>query len=149
MTGGGRSLPHGIPDGEGIKIDRCTVGFQRQAVDRIERLDRNGGRCHDRILAYASGINLNKSIDELVEQVRGWKAAGFKAFKVKVGKPEIEEDVERLAKVREVAGRLPIMVDANQGWDIGKAVRAINAYERFGLTWIEDPSNAAVSIDRN
>jgi L-alanine-DL-glutamate epimerase-like enolase superfamily enzyme len=98
-----------------------------------------GGQCHERILAYASGINLNKSVDELVEQVRGWKAAGFKAFKVKVGKPEIEEDVERLAKVREAAGRLPVMVDANQGWDIGKAVRAINAYERFGLTWIEEP----------
>jgi L-alanine-DL-glutamate epimerase-like enolase superfamily enzyme len=98
-----------------------------------------GGQCHERILAYASGINLNKPVDALVEQVRGWMAAGFKAFKVKVGKPEIEEDVERLAKVRAVAGRLPLMVDANQGWDIGKAVRAINAYAPFGLTWIEEP----------
>jgi L-alanine-DL-glutamate epimerase-like enolase superfamily enzyme len=98
-----------------------------------------GGLCHERVLAYASGMNLGKSLPELVDQVRGWKADGFKAFKIKVGKPEIEEDVERLAKVREVAGRLPVMVDANQGWDIGKAVRAINAYAPLDPHWVEEP----------
>jgi L-alanine-DL-glutamate epimerase-like enolase superfamily enzyme len=97
------------------------------------------GQCHPRVLAYASGINLNKSASELVEQVKGWKAAGFKAFKVKVGKPEIEEDVERLTKVREVAGRLPVMIDANQGWDFAKATRAINAYEHLSPHWVEEP----------
>jgi L-alanine-DL-glutamate epimerase-like enolase superfamily enzyme len=98
-----------------------------------------GGRQHDRMPAYASGINLNKSLDELLDQVRGWKADGFRAFKVKVGKPEIEEDVERLAKVKELTGRMPLMVDANQGWDIGKAARAIAAYAPFDPTWIEEP----------
>lgn len=97
------------------------------------------GQCHDRMLAYASGINLNKSLDELVEQVQGWKANGFKAFKVKVGKPDVEEDVERLTKVKEITGRLPLMVDANQGWDIAKATRAINAYEHLAPHWIEEP----------
>lgn len=98
-----------------------------------------GGKYRDRILTYASGINLNKSIPELVEQVKGWKKDGFKAFKVKVGKPEIDEDVERLTKVREVAGRLPMMVDANQGWNIGHAARAINAYRHLSPHWIEEP----------
>jgi len=97
------------------------------------------GPCRERILAYASGINLNKSEAELVEQVRGWQAAGFKAFKIKVGKPEIAEDVERLAKVREVAGRLPVMVDANQGWDIGHAARAIDAFAPLAPHWVEEP----------
>ena len=97
------------------------------------------GPCRERILAYASGINLNKSEAELVEQVRGWRAAGFEAFKIKVGKPEIEEDVERLAKVRTVAGRRPVMVDANQGWDIGWAARAITAFEPLSPHWIEEP----------
>ena len=97
------------------------------------------GPCRERILAYASGINLNKSETELVEQVRGWRAAGFKAFKIKVGKPEIAEDVERLAKVRAVAGGLPVMVDANQGWDIGHAARAINAFAPLAPHWVEEP----------
>lgn len=97
------------------------------------------GPCRERIPAYASGINLNKSEAELVEQVRAWQAAGFRAFKIKVGKPEIEEDVERLARVREVAGRRPVMVDANQGWDIGHAARAINALAPFSPYWVEEP----------
>jgi L-alanine-DL-glutamate epimerase-like enolase superfamily enzyme len=97
------------------------------------------GPCRKRVLAYASGINLNKPVDELVDQVKGWKANGFKAFKVKVGKPDIEEDVERLARVREIAGRLPVMVDANQGWDIGHAARAIDAFAPLDPYWVEEP----------
>ena len=45
------------------------------------------GPVRERILAYASGINLNKTEAELLEQVRGWRAGGFKAFKIKVGNP--------------------------------------------------------------
>jgi L-alanine-DL-glutamate epimerase-like enolase superfamily enzyme len=97
------------------------------------------GPVRGRILAYASGINLNKTESALVEQVAGWRAAGFKAFKIKVGKPEIAEDVERLTRVREVAGRLPVMVDANQGWDIGHAARAIGALAPLLPSWIEEP----------
>jgi L-alanine-DL-glutamate epimerase-like enolase superfamily enzyme len=97
------------------------------------------GPCRERVLAYASGINLNKPIDELVDQVRGWQANGFKAFKIKVGKPDIAEDVERLTRVREIAGRLPVMVDANQGWDIGHATRAIDACAPLDPHWVEEP----------
>lgn len=98
-----------------------------------------GGLYHERIPAYASGINLNKTTAELVDQVKGWAKEGFKYYKVKVGKPDIAEDVERLTKVREAAGHNAIMIDANQGWDIAKALRAISAYEHLGLYWVEEP----------
>jgi L-alanine-DL-glutamate epimerase-like enolase superfamily enzyme len=98
-----------------------------------------GGQCVDRVPAYASGIDLNKSADELIAEVNDWKRRGFRAFKVKVGKPDIAEDVERLTKVREAAGSLPVMIDANQGWDIAKAMRAINAYEHLSPYWVEEP----------
>ncbi|MEO8136316.1 MAG: mandelate racemase/muconate lactonizing enzyme family protein [Betaproteobacteria bacterium] len=110
-----------------------------QAKEARKSLTAFLGQCHEKIPVYASGINLNKSEDELIDQVKGWVKDGFNSFKVKVGKPEIEEDVERLTKVREVIGRRPLMVDANQGWDIGKATRAINAYEHLNPTWIEEP----------
>jgi len=97
------------------------------------------GKSRDRIRAYASGTNLNKSLDELLEQVRTWKGKGYTAFKVKVGKPEVAEDIERLTKIREIIGGLPLMVDANQAWDIGEAVRRINAYQHLSLYWVEEP----------
>jgi L-alanine-DL-glutamate epimerase-like enolase superfamily enzyme len=100
------------------------------------------GQVRDRIQAYASGINLNKSLPELLEQVRGWKQRGYTAFKVKVGRPDVAEDVERLSEIRKIIGGLPLMVDANQGWDIGQAVRRANAYEPLAPYFIEEPMPA-------
>ncbi len=97
------------------------------------------GRVRDVVPLYGSGINLNKSVDEVVEQVRRWQADGYVAAKVKVGKPDLEEDVERLAKIREAIGGFPLAVDANQGWDYPAAVRAFKRFEQFDLLWIEEP----------
>ena len=90
--------------------------------------------------AYGSGVNLNLTFKELEEQVRGWIGAGYRSIKIKVGKPDLTEDVERVALVRKLAGpHMPLMVDANQGWDVTSACRAINALERFELFWVEEP----------
>jgi L-alanine-DL-glutamate epimerase-like enolase superfamily enzyme len=97
------------------------------------------GRTRDRIPLYGSGINLNLSAEEVVEQVKGWKADGYFAAKVKVGKPDLEEDVERLTKIREAVGMFPLMVDANQGWTYAEAVRAVERFRHLNLYWVEEP----------
>lgn len=97
------------------------------------------GRVRDRVPLYGSGINLNKSVEEIVEQVQRWKSLGYKAAKVKVGKADLEEDVERLAKIREAVGAFPLAVDANQGWSYPEALRAFRRFEQFDLLWIEEP----------
>lgn len=97
------------------------------------------GKCRDSVPVYGSGINLGKSLDELLEQVERWRAQGYRAVKVKVGRPSIEDDVERITKVRERIGHLPLMVDANQGWGPGTALRALRALEHLDLTWVEEP----------
>jgi len=97
------------------------------------------GQVHDRIPLYGSGINLNLGAEEVVEQVRGWKAAGFFAAKVKVGKPDLEEDFYRLSKIREAVGQFPLMVDANQGWTYAQAVLAVNRFRDLNLYWVEEP----------
>lgn len=98
------------------------------------------GRCRESIPAYGSGVNLNLSSAELEEQVRRWVDAGYEAVKVKVGRPELEEDKDRLQLVRRLIGsRRELMVDANQGWDVPRAVRAVRALEAFDLRWVEEP----------
>lgn len=98
------------------------------------------GRRRDSVAAYGSGVNLDYGLDDLLEQVRGWLAAGHRAVKIKVGSPELERDVERVAAVRALIGpdRL-LMVDANQRWDLPTAVRALRAFERFDPYFIEEP----------
>ena len=97
------------------------------------------GRVHDRVALYGSGINLHLEIDEVIDQVKRWQAKGYAFGKVKVGKPDLEEDVERLAKLRAAIGNYPIAVDANQGWSFPQAVRAFHRFEQFNLLWIEEP----------
>ena len=97
------------------------------------------GRVHEKIALYGSGINLNNSVDEVIEQVKRWEKKGYAMGKVKVGKPDLEEDVERLSKIREAVGTFPIAVDANQGWDFAQALRACKKFEKFDLLWVEEP----------
>ncbi|WP_136611163.1 mandelate racemase/muconate lactonizing enzyme family protein [Sinomonas albida] len=101
------------------------------------------GRRRTSMPAYGSGVNLHYSLDELLDQVRRWIEAGYGAVKIKVGKPELAEDVERVAAVRELLGpRRRLMIDANQRWDLPTARRAVVALERFGLHWLEEPLRA-------
>jgi len=97
------------------------------------------GKVRERIPVYASGINLGLSESELLDQVRGWYEAGYRAYKVKIGKPDVAEDIERLTKIREVIGHLPLMTDANQGWGPEYAARRINPLRHLDLTWVEEP----------
>lgn len=97
------------------------------------------GRQRSRVPVYGSGVNFHYTVEELREQAKRWVAAGYRAVKIKVGHP-LEEDLERVAAVREVIGpeRL-LMVDANQRWDLPAALRAMEALTRFDLQWIEEP----------
>jgi L-alanine-DL-glutamate epimerase-like enolase superfamily enzyme len=95
------------------------------------------------VRAYGSGVNLHYSTDELTEQARRWVANGYAGAKIKVGSPELERDVERVAAVREILGpHRWLAVDANQRWDVPAAERGVRALERFDLHWVEEPVRA-------
>jgi L-alanine-DL-glutamate epimerase-like enolase superfamily enzyme len=101
------------------------------------------GRRHERQPVYGSGVNLHYPIEELVAQAQRWVAAGHLAVKVKVGKPDLREDLDRLAAVREVLGPdRQLMVDANQRWDLPAATRAAEQLRVLGVRWLEEPLRA-------
>lgn len=99
------------------------------------------GAAREAVDVYASGgLWLTLSIDELVEEARGFLAAGFRAMKIRVGKERIEEDVERVAAVREAIGpETTLMADANQGFTVSHAIRLGRHLEAFNLEWFEEP----------
>src|SRR5262245_7188094 len=74
-----------------------------------------GGRDDSPVAVYASGLNPGRAALEAVERTR---AAGYRAYKIKVG---FGEDVD-LSSLQPVARTLlageRLMVDANQGWDM-------------------------------
>ena len=98
------------------------------------------GRRHRAQPVYGSGVNLHYPLAELTAQVRRWVAAGCTGVKVKIGRPDLAEDLDRLAAVREVLGPdRDLMVDANQRWDLDRALRAAAALEPLGVAWLEEP----------
>jgi L-alanine-DL-glutamate epimerase-like enolase superfamily enzyme len=94
-----------------------------------------------RVPVYAGGIDLDFSVEELLDQADGFRAQGFRAIKMKVGRTHLREDLERVRRMREHLGDdFPLMVDANMKWSADQAVRAARSLEEFNLLWIEEPT---------
>lgn len=92
------------------------------------------------IPVYGSGGWLSYTDDELLEEVAGYRARGFRAVKIKVGSREPGRDIERLRRVRDAVGpELGIMMDANQGMDVPSALELSLAAEPLGIRWFEEP----------
>jgi L-alanine-DL-glutamate epimerase-like enolase superfamily enzyme len=65
---------------------------------------------------------------------------GYRAFKVKVGRFGLDDDVERIEVGRKTAGKdIRIMVDANQAYNRVEALRRGRAYQELGCFWYEEP----------
>ncbi|NPT39217.1 L-talarate/galactarate dehydratase [Paraburkholderia xenovorans] len=102
------------------------------------------GAHRDSVQCYnTSGGYLSTPLDKVLENVERSRSNGIGGIKIKVGQPDLREDVRRVSAVRELLGPdFPLMVDANQQWDRLKAVRACRAFEPLNLTWIEEPLDA-------
>ena len=104
-------------------------------------LHRLFGACRDRVRTYASGgLWLSQSIDECVEEAAGFIDAGFRAMKIRVGKANSDEDVERVRALRAAVGEdIELLADANQGLSVKQALRLGRKLEEFNLGWLEEP----------
>ena len=98
------------------------------------------GGSRDRIPAYGSGINMHLDGEPLLDQMRGFLARGYRAVKMKVGRDDPEEDVDRVASVRRLLGPgVRLMLDANQKWTAAEAIRRAHMLRPFDPFWLEEP----------
>ncbi len=99
------------------------------------------GGASDRCKAYCGGIDLNFPLEKLVRQTEGYLERGFNAVKIKVGQPELAEDLERAARIREVLGPdRAFMVDANYALSVDEAIAAARGFSEFDVLWFEEPT---------
>jgi mandelate racemase len=69
--------------------------------------------------------------------------AGFKALKIKIGYPDVADDVAAIRAVRrEIGDGLALMVDYNQALPVPEAIRRIRRLDDEGLAWVEEPTRA-------
>ena len=94
-----------------------------------------------RVPCYAGGIDLDLPLPALIRQTDANVARGFRAIKMKVGRPSLAADVERVRAMRAHLGPgAPLMVDANMRWSADDAIRAARALAGFDLVWLEEPT---------
>ncbi len=127
------------------------AGFAISAIDialwdlRGQRLGQSlallSGGAGDRCKAYCGGIDLAFPLPKLLDSVRGYLARGFNGVKIKVGQPDLADDVARVRAVRELIGpEVMLMVDANYALDEAQAIAAAKSFAPFDLLWFEEPT---------
>ncbi|GAB3435801.1 mandelate racemase/muconate lactonizing enzyme family protein [Flindersiella endophytica] len=99
---------------------------------------RDSVRCYN-----TSGGFLSSPLEDVLSNASAARERGVGGIKLKVGQPDLAEDLKRVAAVRAHLGDdVPLMVDANQQWDRATAMRAGRMLEEFNLVWIEEPLDA-------
>lgn len=101
-----------------------------------------GGRVRDKLAVYATGLYYTEGEfpDRLLDEARGYVDAGYTGMKTKVGGLTIEEDVRRVAAIREAIGPdIKLMVDANQSYNAATAIRIGQSLADLDVFWFEEP----------
>ncbi len=93
------------------------------------------------VQVYAGGVDLQFTIQELITQTESFIDNGFEAIKMKIGRQNIVEDIERIAKIRSILGEdRKLMVDANMNWTVEQAIEAANLMQPYNVYWFEEPT---------
>ena len=136
--------PYG-PMAHAIAALDCALWDLRAKANGVP-LWRELGASSGRVAAYASGLDMALSDDELRTYYQGMaQRYGIRAGKLKVGR-DLDRDLERLTVIRDAlasgsnGSRPSLMIDANEFWSPKQAIRHITAIEReFDLVWAEEP----------
>lgn len=99
------------------------------------------GARRDRVPVYASeGLWLDESVESLANEAQGLIAKGFRAIKMRAGRPDSADDLAAVQAVRAAIGHeVDLMVDVNQAWTADRAIRWGRRFEEADLYWFEEP----------
>lgn len=100
--------------------------------------------------AYASLAETPEPAEQ-IDRIAQLREQGFRAFKLRLRRPNIADDIALVERVRAVFGQdITLMADANQAhvmpspgphnyWSFTDALRVAQAMEALGLAWLEEP----------
>ncbi|MYZ43293.1 mandelate racemase/muconate lactonizing enzyme family protein [Schauerella aestuarii] len=102
-----------------------------------------GGAHRTEVQSYATGlyfIDMDRLIEEAVEEAQEYVAQGFTAIKMKIGLGSPKLDIERVRAVREaIGGDVRLMVDANHCFTVPAAIKLGRELEKLDVEWFEEP----------
>jgi mandelate racemase len=80
-------------------------------------------------------------LEKLAEEARSLVAEGnFSAIKIRLGRPQLEDDIKAIDSVRQAVGNhIQLMSDFNQGQTLQDALLRMHGLDDQGLYWFEEP----------
>lgn len=97
-----------------------------------------GGRCREKIRAYATGFYF-KTDRELQAEAERFLEKGFTAMKIKIGLG-LQRDERTIKLVRDVVGNDVLLIaDANCKYRATSAIRVGHMLEKYDIYWFEEP----------
>ncbi len=135
-----------VPDGPGALALRCALD-----VARLDLRGRIEGRSVASLLGEgvpAEWVQVNAVIGsgepaEVAEYARTAWVAGYRVLKLKVGTRGLDEDVARVAAVREACPDAVLRLDANGAWSPEQALEAVAALAPSRIELLEQPVAAS------
>ena len=120
-----------------VDIALHDLAAQERGLPLVQML----GRAHE---ALPTSITIGiKPLQDTLAEADEYMARGFRILKLKVGL-DLEEDLRRLASLREQAGpEIRIRADANQGYSAEETLRFFRKTASLDLEFLEQPLPAS------
>jgi len=134
----GNQRTYSLPLEEAVQVALWDLAAKQIGLP----LHRLLGSQRERVRAYASGLDFHLSDAEFAEFFGHAASIGYGAFKIKVGHPDFQRDLGRLALLRQTVGKdALVMIDANEAWGAKEALVKLTAIREAGfpVMWVEDP----------
>lgn len=135
---GGNQRAYTLPFHEALQVALWDLAAKEVGLPLHKLL----GSRRERVEAYASGLDFHLSDEEFARFFAHADAIGYRAFKIKVGSPDFDWDLNRLKILKDVVRKdALVMVDANEAWGAKEALVKLTAIRDAGheLLWVEDP----------
>lgn len=96
------------------------------------------GGSNDKTIVTDYTVSIGE-IDKMVADAIHIKKQGYPAIKVKLGQ-DGKKDVERMKAIRAAVGdKMPLRIDANQGWSVDEAIATLQALGPLDIEHCEEP----------
>lgn len=135
---GGNQRAYTLPFHEALQVAYWDLSAKEVNLPLHQLL----GSRRNRVEAYASGLDFHLSDDEFARFFAHADSIGYGAFKIKVGHPDFDWDLNRLKILKEnVRKDALVMIDSNEAWGAKEALAKLEVIRKAGheLLWVEDP----------
>lgn len=135
---GGNQRAYTLPFHEALQVAYWDLAAKEVNLPLHQLL----GSRRNRVEAYASGLDFHLSDDEFARFFAHANSIGYRAFKIKVGHPDFDWDLNRLNILKQnVRKDALVMIDSNEAWGAKEALAKLEVIRKAGheLLWVEDP----------